>query len=153
MNGTGRQRPAFANPVLLGAVTVLVAIVAVFLAYNANSGLPFVPTRELKVDIPNGAALLPGNQVLAGGYDVGTVSDMHPVRLANGSVGAQAILQLNTADGKVRARGKAWPTGGAEPSEWLIDKVDPIGNREGAPGFFVDAEFGAYLDNLKLTAN
>jgi hypothetical protein len=59
----------------------------------------------------------------------------------------------NTADGKVRARGKAWPTGGAEPSEWLIDKVDPIGNREGAPGFFVDAEFGAYLDNLKLTAN
>ena len=28
-----------------------------------------------------------------------------------------------------------------------------IGNRQGAPGFFVDAEFGAYLDNLKLTAN
>jgi outer membrane protein assembly factor BamB len=59
----------------------------------------------------------------------------------------------NTPDGKVRARGKAWPTGGAEPAEWLIDKVDPIGNREGAPGFFVDAEFGAYLDNLKLVAN
>jgi outer membrane protein assembly factor BamB len=59
----------------------------------------------------------------------------------------------NTPDGKVRARGKAWPTGGAEPADWLIDKVDPIGNREGAPGFFVDAEFGAYLDNLKLTAN
>jgi hypothetical protein len=41
------QQPAFANPVLIGAVTVLVAIVAVFLAYNANNGLPFVPTREL----------------------------------------------------------------------------------------------------------
>ena len=32
-----------ANPVLIGAVTVLVVIVAVYLAYNANSGLPFVP--------------------------------------------------------------------------------------------------------------
>ena len=28
-------------------------------------------------------------------------------------------------------------------------RLDPIGNRQGAPGFFVDAEFGAYLDNLK----
>ena len=32
-----------ANPVLVGAVTTLVVIVAVFLAYNANNGLPFVP--------------------------------------------------------------------------------------------------------------
>ena len=59
----------------------------------------------------------------------------------------------NTPDGKVRARGKAWPTGEAEPAEWMIDKTDPIGNRQGAPGLFVDAEFGAYLDNLKLVAN
>ena len=53
----------------------------------------------------------------------------------------------------VRARGKVWPVGEAEPAAWTIEKVDPIGNRQGAPGFFVDAEFGAYLDNLKLTAN
>jgi len=33
-----------ANPVLIGAATTLVVIVAVFLAYNANNGLPFVPT-------------------------------------------------------------------------------------------------------------
>jgi len=59
----------------------------------------------------------------------------------------------NTPDGKVRARGKVWPTGQTEPAEWMIDKVDPIGNRQGAPGFFVDAEFGAYLDNLKIFAN
>ncbi len=97
----GNRQPAFANPVLIGAVTVLVAIVAVFLAYNANSGLPFVPTRQLKVDIPNGAALLPNNQVLAGGYDVGTVSAMKPIRMSNGSVGAQVILQLNTSNGRV----------------------------------------------------
>ena len=27
---------------------------------------------------------------------------------------------------------------------WTIDKLDPIGNRQGAPGFIADAEFGAY---------
>ena len=45
----------FANPVLVGAVTVLVVIVAVFLSYNANNGLPFVPTTSLKVRFANGA--------------------------------------------------------------------------------------------------
>jgi hypothetical protein len=59
----------------------------------------------------------------------------------------------NAADGKVRALGKAWPTSEAEPAQWTIEKVDPNGNHQGAPGLFVDAEFGAYLDNLKLTAN
>jgi outer membrane protein assembly factor BamB len=59
----------------------------------------------------------------------------------------------NTPDGKVRARGKVWETGQPEPAEWMIDKTDGLGNTHGAPGFFVDAEFGAYLDNLKLTAN
>jgi virulence factor Mce-like protein len=95
------QQPAFANPVLIGAVTVLVAIVAVFLAYNANNGLPFVPTRQLKVDIPNGSALVDGNDVREGGFRVGIVSDMQPVLLRNGQVGAQVTLQLNTANGRV----------------------------------------------------
>ena len=59
----------------------------------------------------------------------------------------------NLANGAVRARGKAWPQGEPEPAEWQIDKTDPIGNRQGAPGFFLDAEFGAYIDNLKVTPN
>ena len=59
----------------------------------------------------------------------------------------------NTSDGGVRARAKAWPTAEAEPTAWMIDKVDPIGNRQGAPGFIADAEFGAYWDNLKIVAN
>jgi virulence factor Mce-like protein len=95
------QQPAFANPVLIGAVTVLVAIIAVFLAYNANNGLPFVPTRELKVDIANGSAVVPGNDVEEGGYRIGIVSDMHPILLPTGTVGAQLTLQLNTANGRV----------------------------------------------------
>ena len=59
----------------------------------------------------------------------------------------------NLPNGQVRARGKAWPTGTTEPASWQIDKTDPIGNRQGAPGFFIDAEFGAYIDNLKLSPN
>jgi virulence factor Mce-like protein len=95
------SQPAFANPVLIGAVTVLVAIVAVFLAYNANNGLPFVPTRELKVEFANGAALVPGNDVLQGSYRIGLVSEMHPIELSNGTVGAEVTLQLNENQGKV----------------------------------------------------
>jgi outer membrane protein assembly factor BamB len=59
----------------------------------------------------------------------------------------------NQPDGKVHVYGKAWPTGDPEPAKWTIEKIDPIGNREGAPGVFVDAEFGAYLDNFKLVKN
>lgn len=59
----------------------------------------------------------------------------------------------NQPGGKVRVEGKAWATGEAEPAKWMIEKTDPIGNREGAPGLFVDAQFGVYLDNLKVTAN
>ena len=59
----------------------------------------------------------------------------------------------NLPEGKVRARGKVWPTSQAEPAQWTIDKVDPIGNRQGAPGVFAFAQFGAYLDNIKIVAN
>ena len=59
----------------------------------------------------------------------------------------------NMPDGQVHIQGKAWRVGEDEPANWLIDQVDPIGNREGAPGLFLDAEYGAYLDNFALTAN
>ena len=59
----------------------------------------------------------------------------------------------NLPNGQVRARGKAWPVGEAEPAAWMIDKTDPIGNRQGAPGLFIDAQFGAYLDNFTITQN
>ncbi len=101
------SQPAFANPVLIGAVTVLVAIVAVFLAYNANNGLPFVPTRVLKVEFANAASLVPGNDVDQGSFRIGLVSDMHPIELHNGTVGAVATLQLNEANGKVPVDSKA----------------------------------------------
>ena len=96
-----KQPSAFANPVLIGAVTVLVLLVAVFLAYNANEGLPFVPTRELKVDIANGSELVVGNDVREGGYLIGIVSSLKPVTMENGQTGAQLTLKLNKAYGEV----------------------------------------------------
>ena len=97
------QQSVFANPVLVGAVTVLVALVAVFLAYNANAGLPFVPTRELKVDVADGSNLVQGNDVREGGFRIGLVSNMKPIELSSGQVGAQLTLKLNQANGKVPA--------------------------------------------------
>jgi len=90
-----------ANPVLVGAVTVLVVVIAVFLAYNANKGLPFVPTRQLKIEVSNGANLLPGNDVREGGQRIGVVEDMRPVRLSDGTTGALAILKLDKVAGEI----------------------------------------------------
>ncbi len=100
-NRRSRQQSAFANPVLIGAMTVLVAMVAMFLAYNANGGLPFVPTRELKVDMASGSDLVVGDEVREGGYLIGTISDMKPIQLSRGQVGAQLTLSLDQAYGKV----------------------------------------------------
>ena len=90
-----------ANPILVGAVTVLVVVIAVFLGYNANNGLPFVPTRLLKVEIANGANLVPGNEVRSGGFRIGVVDDMQAVRLPGGKVGARLELKLDDAFGRV----------------------------------------------------
>jgi phospholipid/cholesterol/gamma-HCH transport system substrate-binding protein len=67
-----------ASPVLVGAVTVLISIIAVFIAYNANSGLPFVPTYDVKAELPSGAKLVAGNEVRTGGFRVGVVEDITP---------------------------------------------------------------------------
>jgi ABC-type transporter Mla subunit MlaD len=89
----------FASPVLVGAVTTLVVIVAVFLAYNANTGLPFVPTRALKIQLPNGSQLVKGNEVREGGFRIGIIEGMSPQRLPNGTVGALVTLKLDRSAG------------------------------------------------------
>jgi virulence factor Mce-like protein len=95
MRRRGSQSIA-ANPVLIGAATTLVVLVAVFLAYNANNGLPFVPTYQLKVDVPSAANLVVGNEVRIGGTRVGVVDAIKPKRLANGRVIAQLNMKLET---------------------------------------------------------
>jgi virulence factor Mce-like protein len=84
-----------ASPVLVGAVTVLVTIVAVFLSYNATSGLPFVPTYDLKANLPNAAQLVKGFEVRIGGARVGLISKIEPQRRADGSTYAQVTMKLD----------------------------------------------------------
>jgi hypothetical protein len=69
-----------ASPTMVGAVTTLIVIVAVFLAYNANNGLPFVPVYRVSVEIPNGARLVRNNEVRIGGHRVGVVESIDPIR-------------------------------------------------------------------------
>jgi virulence factor Mce-like protein len=84
-----------ASPVLVGAVTVLVTIVAVFLSYNANSGLPFVPTYDLSANLPNAANLVRGNEVRVGGARVGTISSIEAEEREDGTSYARVLLKLN----------------------------------------------------------
>jgi len=95
MRRRGSQSIA-ANPVLIGAATTLVVLVAVFLAYNANNGLPFVPTYTLTADVPSAAQLVKGNEVRIGGTRVGVVDKITPKALPNGKVIAQLHLKLET---------------------------------------------------------
>ena len=99
----GRRPPSVAsNPVFVGAVTALVVVVAVLLAYQANQGLPFVPTFELKVDTPDAARLVVGNEVREGGFRVGQVTRIEtvgddPARPGPRARGAQLTLKLDKA--------------------------------------------------------
>lgn len=56
-------------------------------------------------------------------------------------------------DGKVRARGKAWAVGETEPDAWMIERIDPIPNLQGAPGIFGNGLAEIYFDNLKVYKN
>src|SRR4051812_34322010 len=91
----GGTRQLSASPVLIGSVTLLIAIVAVFISYQANNGLPFVPTYRLQAQMPNGAKLVKGNEVRAGGFRVGIVKNITSARTTvGGKERAIALLDL-----------------------------------------------------------
>jgi virulence factor Mce-like protein len=83
-----------ASPVLVGALTTLVVIVAIFLSYNANAGLPFVPTYDLEAELPNAANLVEGNEVRIGGFRVGVIDKIDPVRDSRGITHARIHMKL-----------------------------------------------------------
>jgi len=65
---------------MIGAITTLIVILAVFLAYNANNGLPFVPSYRISAQVPNAATLVPGNDVRMGGVRIGLVESIEPIQ-------------------------------------------------------------------------
>src|SRR5687767_2198181 len=84
-----------ASPVLIGAVTTLIIIVAVFLAYNANQGLPFVPTYNLRAEITGGQNLVRGNEVRVGGFRVGVIDEIGTgTKIVDGQSRSIAVLKM-----------------------------------------------------------
>ena len=72
-----RSNSLAGSPLLIGAITTLIVVVAVFLSYNANNGLPFTPTYDIKVQLPEASGLQKGNQVRIGGERVGSARSVH----------------------------------------------------------------------------
>jgi ABC-type transporter Mla subunit MlaD len=102
VNGRARVGSLAASPTMVGAITTLIVIVAVFLAYNANNGLPFVPTYRVSAEICDAARLGPNNEVRIGGNRVGVVESIDTVQAppnsgceaADGS-SASTVAKLN----------------------------------------------------------
>jgi virulence factor Mce-like protein len=84
------------TPTMIGAITVLITILAVFLAYNANSGLPFVSTYRISTLVPSANTLVRGNEVRIGGVRVGLVESIEPVAEDDGEYVARLNLSLDT---------------------------------------------------------
>jgi phospholipid/cholesterol/gamma-HCH transport system substrate-binding protein len=96
-----RDRGVLSSPILVGAVTVLAVIVAVFLAYNANNGLPFVPSYTIHVQVADANELTHGAEVHMGGALIGFVDSVQPERAPNGEPIAVLGLKLNRSIGKL----------------------------------------------------
>jgi virulence factor Mce-like protein len=110
----GRVQSLAASPTMVGAITTLIVIVAVFLAYNASNGLPFVPVYRVSVLMPNAQRLSPNNEVRIGGSRVGVVESIEPVTdQQNGKAVAKLDLKLDKSvdplpqDTQVRVRYKS----------------------------------------------
>jgi virulence factor Mce-like protein len=89
-----RTESALRDPILVGAVTVLITIIAVYLAYNANNGLPFVPTYDLSVEVPDAAGLIATDSVLIGGTRVGYIASISGTSNPDGSTDAVLHVRL-----------------------------------------------------------
>jgi virulence factor Mce-like protein len=95
VRGRSKAQSLAASPTLVGAITTLIVIVAVFLAYNSNNGLPFVPTYRVSVVLPNAARVSPNNDVRIGGTRVGVVDSIEPVPGRKGRTAAKLDLKLD----------------------------------------------------------
>ena len=92
-----------ASPTMVGAITTLIVVVAVFLAYNANNGLPFVPVYRVSVVVPNAARLTANNEVRIGGSRVGVIESIDAVRLSDDGDGPETtpVPTTGNTDGVV----------------------------------------------------
>jgi phospholipid/cholesterol/gamma-HCH transport system substrate-binding protein len=90
----GGLRQLANDPVLVGAIALLVAAIAVFLSYNANNGLPFVPAYQISIDVPDAAELTKSSEVRVGGGRVGQVISIDARTRAHGRPFARVKVKL-----------------------------------------------------------
>ena len=90
-----RGSSPFSNPVLIGALAVLVMVVGVVLAFQANNGLPYVPRYTLHIESPNAEELVHGAEIHMGGALVGMVDRVAAARDRQGRPIAVIDAQLN----------------------------------------------------------
>jgi phospholipid/cholesterol/gamma-HCH transport system substrate-binding protein len=95
MSRRRREQSFLRSPVLIGALTTLVVIVAVVLAYKANTGLPFVPTYDLHVQMKDASELQKGDDVNEGGALVGLITSITATRDRAGTPVADVTLALH----------------------------------------------------------
>lgn len=79
----------------MGAVTTVIAVVGVFFSYNANMGLPFVPTYQVNAELPSGASLVKGNEVRVAGVRVGIIDSVTAEQREDGETIAKLDLKLD----------------------------------------------------------
>jgi virulence factor Mce-like protein len=134
--GPRRRSSLAASPLLIGGVTTLIAVVAVFLSYNANNGLPFVPTYNLKIVLPETSELQPNNQVRIAGTRVGVISSLTPHQSpTTGRVTAIADLKLEKGVEPLPANTKA-----------VVQSTSSIGTK------YLELERGTSQETLKQGA-
>lgn len=99
------------EPMLLGAVAVLLSIVAVYMVYTLDSrGLPFVPTYDVRAVIGDAESLGKTGDVRMAGVLVGRVHQRHLEVLPGGRTRAVLTLALDTsleplpADSRIQMR-------------------------------------------------
>ena len=95
MHQSKRKTRITSSPLLVGAVTTVIVIVGVFFSYNANTGLPFVPSYRINADLPSGSSLVSGNEVRIAGVRVGVIDAVDAEQLENGETIANVDLKLD----------------------------------------------------------
>jgi ABC-type transporter Mla subunit MlaD len=99
-----------AQPALLGAIAVLMSMVAIYIVYNANAGLPFVPTYDVRAVIDNAEHMGKTGDVRMAGVLVGKVGGRRLEVKPDGSTRAVLELALDRwmeplpADSQIRMR-------------------------------------------------
>src|SRR4051795_12065203 len=93
------QSSIVANPMLVGTTTLLTVLVAIFVTYNANNGLPFVPTYQVDAMVRDADLLGHNAEVRIGGKRVGVVSTMAALPTKSGVPVARLHLKLDQTSG------------------------------------------------------